>query len=409
MNINYIFSKNRRIYLIKLFLLILILLSSVYLINKYELIQKNRLNEKINALPRYNKEILNYYFSNISSKFEKVKNKEINNLISLFSLYNYSDLTNNITKHQLKIKLLNALQKHPKKDNIFLKREDEIVFVEKSFNFGNSLVLLNNLLYYCEILNITNIYLNSNYNWPISQNISSNQININLISPENLDLKKKNIIIFDKKLVYFQKIFKPEIRINILKNEIKHNLPKIKLKENDLYIHIRGGDIFEYNAKKNINYAQPPLCFYIKVLSMFKFDNIFILSMDNSNPVINKLINQYPQIILTHNSLEIDIAIISNAVNIVGSMSSFLTSLIIINDNLKNFWEYDNYSLSQKYLHLHHDIYKYENKYTIYKIKPSLRYLKEMFPWESSKHQIELMLNDKCNNFIKITPSKSNY
>ena len=402
MNKNYIIAKNKRKYSIKQILIILIFEVAIFLINKYKVIQKLLLNQKINALPNHYKELLNYYFANDSLEYDKVKYREINNLILLFSLNVFSKLANNITKHNMKIELLNELQKNPKKLKENSSFEDKIVYVDKSFNFGNSLVLLNNLIYYCEILNIKNIYLNSNYKWPISQNISNGKMNISLISTINIDLNKNCIIIFDKKLIYFQKVFKPEIRINILKTEIKRYLPEIKINENDLYIHIRGGDIFGYKAKGNINYAQPPLCLYIKVITKFKFRNIFILSMDNSNPIIKLLIIEYPQIILTHNSLEIDISILLNAFNLVGSMSSFLTSIIILNENLRNFFEYDNYSLSQKYLHLHHDIYKYKINYSIYKIKPSTKYLKKMFPWKNSKEQRKLMINEKCNDFIKI-------
>ena len=403
MNKNYILTKYKRKYSIKVFIIILIFVVAIFLINKYKVTQKLLLNQKINGLPNYYKELLNYYyFINDSFEYDKVKYKEINNLISLFSLNDFSKLTNNITKHKLKIELLNELQKNPKKLNLNSSFEDKMVYVDKSFNFGNSLVLLNNLIYYCEILNIKNLYLNSNYKWPISQNISYGKMNISLISKKSINLNKDNIIIFDKKLTYFQKVFKPEIRINILKNEIKRYLPTIKINEDDLYIHIRGGDIFDYKAKGNINYAQPPLCLYTKVITKFKFRNIFILSMDNSNPIIKLLINEFPQIILTHNSIEIDISILLNAFNLIGSMSSFLTSIIILNENLKNFFEYDNYSLSQKYLHLHHDIYKYKINYSIYKIKPSTKYLKEMFPWKNTKEQRKLMINEKCNDFIKI-------
>ena len=403
MNKNYILTKYKRKYSIKVFIIILIFVVAIFLINKYKVTQKLLLNQKINGLPNYYKELLNYYyFINDSFEYDKVKYKEINNLISLFSLNDFSKLTNNITKHKLKIELLNELQKNPKKLNLNSSFEDKIVYVDKSFNFGNSLVLLNNLIYYCEILNIKNIYLNSNLKWPIHQNVSYGKMNISLISKKSINLNKDNIIIFDKKLTYFQKVFKPEIRINILKNEIKRYLPTIKINEDDLYIHIRGGDIFDYKAKGNINYAQPPLCLYTKVLTKFKFRNIFILSMDNSNPIIKLLINEFPQIILTHNSIEIDISILLNAFNLIGSMSSFLTSIIILNENLKNFFEYDNYCLSQKYLHLHHDIYKYKINYSIYKIKPSTKYLKEMFPWKNTKEQRKLMINEKCNDFIKI-------
>ena len=402
MNKKYLLTKFKRKCSIKQFIIILIFVNEIFLINKYKVIQKQLLNHKISSLPNYFKELLNYYFYYDSLGYDKVKYKEIKNLISLFSLNDLSKLKNNITKYKMKNELLNELQKNPKKLKVNSSLEDKIVYVDKSFHFGNSLVLLNNLIYYCEILNIKSIYLNSNYKWPISQNISYEKMNISIISTININLNDDNIIIFDKKLIYFQKVFKPEIRINILKSEIKRNLPEIKINESDLYIHIRGGDIFAYKAKGNINYAQPPLCFYIKVISKFKFRNIFILSMDNSNPIIKLLMIEYPQIILTHNSLEIDISILLNAFNLVGSMSSFLTSIIILNENLRNFFEYDNYSLSQKYLHLHHDIYKYKINYSIYKIKPSTKYLKEMFPWKNSKEQRKLMINEKCNDFIKI-------
>ena len=402
MNKNHILTEYKKKYSIKQLIIIFIFVTAIFLINKYKVIQKLLLNQKINALSDYYKELLNYYFSNDSLEYDKVKYKEIKNLISLFSLNDFNKLTNNITKYKMKIELLNELQKNPKKLKKNSSLEDKIVYVDKSFHFGNSLVLLNNLIYYCEILNINNIYLNSNYEWPLLQNFSDGKMNISLVSVKNINLRKDSIIIFDKKLIYFQKVFKPEIRINILKSEIKRYLPEIQINRNDLYIHIRGGDIFAYKAKGNINYAQPPLCFYIKVITKFKFRNIFILSMDNSNPIIKLLMIEYPQIILTHNSKIIDISILLNAFNLIGSTSSFLTSIIILNENLRNFFEYDNYSLSQKYLHLHHDIYKYKVNYSIYKIKPSTKYLKEMFPWKNSKEQRKLMISEKCNDFIKI-------
>ena len=121
--------------------------------------------------------------------------------------------------------------------------------------------------------------------------------------------------------------------------------------------------------------------------------------MDQSNPVIRKLVKQYPRIILFQNGLEIDIKILTTAYNLVGSVSSFFTTSLIINENLKYLWEYDYYSLSQKYLHLHHDIYKYPRTFTIYRMQSNQKYIKEMFPWRNSKFQRKLMLNEKCNKF----------
>ena len=148
MNKNYIIAKNKRKYSIKQILIILIFEVAIFLINKYKVIQKLLLNQKINALPNHYKELLNYYFANDSLEYDKVKYREINNLILLFSLNVFSKLANNITKHNMKIELLNELQKNPKKLKENSSFEDKIVYVDKSFNFGNSLVLLNNLIYY---------------------------------------------------------------------------------------------------------------------------------------------------------------------------------------------------------------------------------------------------------------------
>ena len=383
----------------------LILGSLMFAIYIYDVYKTKKLLKRFKSLPFYQQKILNNYFLNVPSDFENEKYSEISDLISLFELKNYSELLNETIKEELKFELLNYLQKNPKKDNYYRKIENKIVYVDKSYNFGNSMVLLNNLIYYCEILNISNIYLNANRKWPIVNDLTYNKINIKLETPLNIDFNQKNIFIFDKKLIYFQKVFRTEIRISFLKKEIKKYLPKIKIDENDLYIHIRGGDIFQYNGYKNINYAQPPLCFYISIINNFKFRNIFLLSLDSLNPVIEILNRSFPEIILTNNSFEKDLSLLTNAYNIVGSMSSFLTTSLIINDNLKNFWEYDNYRLSQKYLHLHHDIYKYPKKFTIYKMKSSITYSVNMFPWKNSKKQISLMIKEKCGEFDIIKPS----
>jgi hypothetical protein len=270
-----------------------------------EFIKRQKLKKKLEILSIDQQEIIKNYFINISSDFENDKYSEMNNLASLFSLKNYSELSNETLKKELKVELLNKLQKKPKPFNKINFFEDKIAYIDNSYNFGNSMVVLNNLIYYCEILNIRHIYINSNNKFPISQNFTYNKTTIDFISPLNIDLSQKNIFIFDKGLIYFQNVFRPEIRLDSLKNEIKKNLPKIIIDERDLYIHIRSGDIFHYNNYKDINYAQPPLCFYISVLDNFEFRNIYILSQDTLNPVIKKLINHFPKIILLWKAIQI--------------------------------------------------------------------------------------------------------
>ena len=114
---------------------------------------------------------------------------------------------------------------------------------------------------------------------------------------------------------------------------------------------------------------------------------------------IDLLIKQYSKIIFTKNNLVHDVSILSNAYNIVGSISSFFTTTILINKNLKFIWEFDHYMLTEKYLHLHRDIYNYNINYSIYRMNPSSKYHNVMFPWRNTKEQIELMINEKCDYF----------
>lgn len=387
------FLLNKRLIKSIYILILLVLFIILYLYVK----EKNKkLKRKFDSIPLYFQNIINNYISDIPQKYKYEKEQEKYKLVSLLSLNNFSNVSNIEIKSELKLKLLKELQTKDQNKNL---SQIKGVYIKDSFRYGNSIVLLNNLLYYCEILNITNIYLNSKKSWPIIENITTNEINITLLTDKNIDLKDKSITSFNKNYIYFQKIIKPEIRIDRLKYEIKRNLPKVILNQKDLFIHIRSGDIFEYKSNNCINYAQPPLCFYQSILKSFKFRKIFIIAQNSLNPIINLLIQIFPGITMTNNSLEEDVSLLMNAYNIVGSISSLFTTTIIFNENLKNVWEYDLYRLPEKYFHLHHDIYNYKIKYSIYKMIPSEKYKKMMIPWINSRQQRELMIHEKCKDF----------
>jgi hypothetical protein len=189
--------------------------------------------------------------------------------------------------------------------------------------------------------------------------------------------------------------------IDYIRDEIVSNLPRIKTSEKDLYIHVRSGDIF--STIINIYYAQPPLCFYKYILNNFNFSKVYLISFDKSNPVIQKLINQFPYIIYAKQSLEYDIAQLVNAYNIVSSISSFLNLIIQLNINLKFLWDYNIFKLSEKIYLLHYDLYKYPyNNFTIFRMEPSDKYRAKMYIWKNSKIQRKLMIKAKCNNFFSI-------
>ena len=364
------------------------------------LIRKKLVEKMSNLSPNQQKEIEDYLLP-IPSRFEKHKNRELVKVINYLQLKNFSEITNDTLKYEIQLELFNELKSFSKNMNKNL-TDVKIMFLKESLKFGNSMILLNNLIAYCEVLNIRNIYLNIEQDWPIVDDIFTDRINIYFVSPYQIECEDKAVLCPDYKPFYYLTVVKPEIRVNLFKDEVKRNLPVINTDRNDLYIHIRSGDIFK--RRPNTVYAQPPLCFYQKILNNFFFKNIYIVSENRKNPIINLLTKEFPEIIFIDNYIETDAAILSNAYNIVGSMSSFLTTLVMINDNIKNYWDFDNYRLSEKYLHFHHDIYKIQVNYTLYEMKPSEDYRKEMFVWRNSKRQIDLMINEKCREFNAIRP-----
>ena len=366
------------------------------------LIKQKLLSRMSNLSPTLQKEIEDYLLP-IPSRYEKHKNRELVKVINYLQLKNYTEITNDTQKYQTQLELFNQLKSFSKNVNKNIS-EVKIIYLKESLKFGNSMILLNNLIAYCEVLDIRNIYLNIDMDWPIVDDIFTDRINIYFVSPYQIECEDKAVLCPEYKPFYYLTVVKPEIRINLFKDEVKRNLPSINTDRNDLYIHIRSGDIFK--RRPNTVYAQPPLCFYQKILNNFFFKNIYIVAENRKNPLIDLLSKEFPEIIFIDNYIETDAAILSNAYNIVGSMSSFLTTLVMINDNIKNYWDFDNYRLSEKYLHFHHDIYKLNVNYTLYEMKPSEDYRKEMFVWRNSKRQIDLMINEKCKEFSVIRPNE---
>ena len=107
------------------------------------------------------------------------------------------------------------------------------------------------------------------------------------------------------------------------------------LTNNDLLIHMRSGDIF---SKPHPNYITPPLCYYVNIIEKNTFDNIYLIAEDNVNPCIQTLIELYPKIKFTVQSLEKDIDLILGASNVVMSFGSFIPSLLIFSDKINKIY-----------------------------------------------------------------------
>ena len=338
------------------------------------------------------KDTINYYLSHISPKYDEYKNREKKFIEKFFSLKIFSPEKNSPINEKIKQELLNTINKLFKKNLTKL----NIIYINDDIEFGNTMISINNILYYCEILGCNNIYLNPRINWYIKNEIVTEIFNISLNSNVNCKDSTTLCVSLSHKNFWFYIItVRPEIRINILKNEMKRNLPQLKIDKDDLYIHIRVN-------KLNVNYGQPPLCFYETIINNFKFKNIYLISGIKSSSLIEKLLNEYPNIIFRINSKEVDISYLANAYNLVGSISSFFEVSVKMNDNLKKLFEYDISKSINKIEFLHYDFYYVKRKYTIYKMIPSINYRNKMYVFKLSKEQDQYMIEEKCTNNLEI-------
>ena len=357
---------------------------------------------------RINKtEIIDDYLFSIPSKFQIKKNAERESLNYYINLKDLSEDKNDTdTILAIKEKLLTDFISLLIKPNV---TEIKDIFFTSTLKYGNRMIILNNLMYYCEILGVKNIYLDSNITWFIKNKISTGKINIYMASSKDIDCNSTHIGCFKPGktasfFFLFQHHFKPQIRLYLIRNEVKKNLPKIEINQNDLVIHIRSGNIFE--PKYQGSYSQPPLCFYQKVINKFKFNKIYLIAQNKNNPVIDKILEEFPNVIYQQQNISIDISYLVNAYNLVSSVSTFLSTSVILNDNLTKFFEYDIYRHAQKFIHLHHDFFYFPKKFTIYMMKCSLTYKNEMYELRNEQNQYNLMLEEKCNNdFIVIKPN----
>ena len=363
-----IISKKKLFFFAKLILFFYILIYNKFFICKLNILT----NEK------YFNEENNEYFKN----FTNLKSLNINgNLISIE-----------------KKKILQLISKVLKKNIFFVNK----IYFKANCRFGNCLILLNKYIHFCEIVGCNTIILDEKNFWFLKSTMILKKNNINFILNNIKYYNETSIITYDS-FNLFYKFFniKPEIKIHLFRKEILQNLPVIKISKEQLYIHIRSGDIFTYCPL--YPYAQPPLCFYDNIIQNFNYSDIVIISSSMENPVIQKLINKYPNILYNLNPLKYDVAILINAFNIVASISSFLTSIIQLNCNLNYLWDYNIYNIKQKIRHYHYDFYKFPFKNFInYRMEPSFTYKKVMQRWKNSKRQRKLMLKEKCNNFFRV-------
>lgn len=117
---------------------------------------------------------------------------------------------------------------------------------------------------------------------------------------------------------------------------------KIHLDDDDLVVHIRSGDLFRENPLGE--YIPSPLCFYSNIILSYNWRNIYVLSEDKMNPVIDILINRHKNILFKIKELDDDISIILQARTIVMDIGTFVPTLLLFSKKIKTLYNSCNFS-----------------------------------------------------------------
>lgn len=161
--------------------------------------------------------------------------------------------------------------------------------------------------------------------------------------------------------------------------------PEITLPSNSLVIHIRSGDIF--SSSPHPNYINPPLSYYTNIINSNTFSNIYLIAEDKVNPCIESLLELYPNITFTLQSLEKDIQYILAANSIIISYGTMINSLLLLSSNIQ-------YIYMPSY---NFPLYLNSDSIHIHLIKLD-EYKELLSPWKNSNDQRFIMLTYSNQN-----------
>lgn len=252
------------------------------------------------------------------------------------------------------------------------------IHILKSFRLGNFIT---------QLFNAIKIALFYNYNviLPKHEYFNTTYIVIN-----------KNVTIDDEKIIdkynfyYYDKIENIDMNLFAINNDETYKILKEcfvfkevpSLNDNDLLIHIRSGDLFT-NKNPHPGYVVPPLSFYVDIINNNKFDKIYLIAEDTINPCINNLLELFPNIIFNLQPLEKDILLILSAKNIVISIGTFVTSLLLFSENIKTVYKPSYFFNSLR-----------DYNFNVKVITTNLyEYKKLLTPWINSKEQHDIILS----------------
>lgn len=152
------------------------------------------------------------------------------------------------------------------------------IFLKQKFRFGNQMILIYKVIFYCQILRCKKIIFQKTNNWFIKITILNKKYKMKIELAEENNIKEYDTLIDGTtNYFYYTKYIKPIYRVDLLRDEIFKNLPKVSMSYKDLYIYIRSADIFASSKPRGL-YIQRPLCYYLKVINDYEFRQIHLNS-----------------------------------------------------------------------------------------------------------------------------------
>lgn len=124
-----------------------------------------------------------------------------------------------------------------------------------------------------------------------------------------------------------------------LKDAVSEDLEETNFGPDDLLMHIRSGDIFD-QTKWAVNfYAQPPLNYYLDILSKKKWSNVSIIAENTNNPVINELVKKGYS--FSQSSFKTDLSKLLTTENLVIGQGTIGIACVLLSKKLKNLYTFN--------------------------------------------------------------------
>ncbi|HBY67187.1 MAG TPA: hypothetical protein DEG69_05135 [Flavobacteriaceae bacterium] len=121
----------------------------------------------------------------------------------------------------------------------------------------------------------------------------------------------------------------------------KHLWPRVgsfdhNPKDHDVVLHIRSGDLFSGDKRRDWDHLQPPASFYEKVILDNDFQRpLIVAEPDRKNPAIEELIRRFPNISIQSSSIKDDWLTLCHSTSLICSNSSFALMAAVTSPKVK--------------------------------------------------------------------------